>query len=58
MSVGNIEHAIPVANGVRAIARPEGIEVRQDISGFMEEVVCVIRWEQIDHLRARLFDQR
>jgi hypothetical protein len=58
MSVSNIEHAIPLANGVRAIARPEGIKVRQDMSGFTDEVVCVIRWKQIDHLRARMLDQR
>jgi hypothetical protein len=52
-----VEHSVPLPNGARAIAKREGVEVRQDVNGFTEEIVCVIRWEQIDHLRARVLGQ-
>lgn len=55
---GLVEHSISLPNGARAIAKREGIEVRVAVNDFSEEVICVIRWEQIDHLRARVLDER
>jgi hypothetical protein len=53
-----IEHSISLPNGVKAIARKEGIEVRTVINSFTEEVITTLRWEQLDHLRALQFNNR
>jgi hypothetical protein len=54
----NVEHSVSLPTGVKAIARRNGIEARLALNGFADEVVGTISWRQIDHLRARVFDQR
>jgi hypothetical protein len=56
--MGLVTHAIPLSNGVRAIAVKDGIEVRRDVSGLTEEIICTITWRQIEHLRAVAHVQR
>lgn len=56
--MASVTHSIPVVIGARAIARKDGIEVRRDLNGFTEEVVCLLTWPQIDHLRAVALSQR
>ena len=56
--MANVEHSIPVVIGARAVAKKDGIEVRRDVDRSTEEVVCLLTWPQIDHLRALVFDQR
>jgi hypothetical protein len=58
LAMANVTHSIRLPNGARAAAVKDGIEVRRDLNGFSEEVVCTITWAQIDHLRARVLDQR
>ena len=53
-----IEHSISLPNGVKAIARKEGIEIRTTINAYSEEIICTLRYEQIDHLRSLQFDSR
>lgn len=53
-----IENSISLPNGVRAIARRNGIEVRTTVNAFSEEIICNIEWSKIDHLKALTFDSR
>lgn len=53
----SVTHSVPLPNGARAVARQDGIEIRRDL-GHVEEIICTITWAQIDHLRARVLDQR
>jgi hypothetical protein len=53
-----IEHSITLPNGVKAIARKEGVEVRIVVNSFTEEVITTLRWEQLDHLRSLQFNSR
>ena len=57
-NITNVEHSVSLPNGVKAIARRNGIEVRLVLNGFQDEIIGTISWRQIDHLRARVFDQR
>lgn len=58
MTTALIEHSITLPNGVKAIARKEGVEVRVVHNSFTEEVITTLRWEQIDHLRSLQFNNR
>jgi hypothetical protein len=53
-----IEHSITLPNGVKVIARKEGIEVRTVLNSFTEEVITTLRWEAIEHLRSLQFNNR
>jgi hypothetical protein len=53
-----VEHSVSTGGGTRAIATKAGVEIRTQVNGFTEEVICEISWQQIDHLRARVLDQR
>jgi hypothetical protein len=49
-----VEHSVPLSNGARAVATKAGVEVRSQAN----ELICVLNWKQIDHLRARVLDGR
>ena len=53
-----LEHSVPTGCGTRAIATKAGIEIRAPVNGVTEEVICLLSWKQIDHLRALACDQR
>jgi len=53
-----VEHSVSTGNSTRAIAKRDGIEVRSAVNGLTEEVICTVTWQQIDHLRALVHDQR
>jgi hypothetical protein len=49
-----VEHSVPLPSGARAVATKAGVEVRSQAN----ELICVLTWRQIDHLRALALDQR
>jgi hypothetical protein len=54
-----VEHSISTGGGTRAVAAKTGIEIRTQVNGLNpEEIVCLVPWKSIDHLRALVLDQR
>ena len=56
---GLIENSVTLSEGVRIIARKEGLEVRRDLNSFTQEiVVSCIPWNRVLHLHGLTFSSR
>jgi hypothetical protein len=58
MAVASVEHSVQISTGVRAIAKRDGVEIRVDLNGSLEEIICCIPWQKIACLQALISNER